>query len=334
MPTRRRFLRLAGSAAAMAPVMVPVMVPLEARRAWALDYPSRPVRIVVPFGPGGPTDIYARLVGQRLSEKLGRQFFVENITGGGGNIGALQVARSAPDGHTLLFTVSAFVTNVAFHHGKVPYDPVKDFTAIALPAASAMTIAVHPSLGVGTLADLITLARANPGQYPYATGGAGSQPHLTFERFRLSAGLDMTHVPYSGAGPAVAALVAGHVPVGISSLPPCVPHLEEGRLRGLVVTSRTRSQKVPGIPTAAEAAQPSLEGDQWIGALAPAGTPPDLVSLLHRSITGATARPDIRERLDDIDIYAVDGTPGNFTARIGSELEMWRRVVEEANLAG
>jgi tripartite-type tricarboxylate transporter receptor subunit TctC len=324
MHTRRRFLRQAGAAAAA--------IPVSTRDVRALDYPSRPVRIVVAFGPGGPTDIFARLVAQRLSDVFGKQFFVENVGGGGGNIGAMQAARSAPDGHTLLFTVSAFVTNVAFH-GKAPYDPVHDFTPVALPAASAMTIAVHPSLGVATLDEMIALVRANPGRYPFASGGAGSQPHLDFERFRLSLGLDMTHVPFSGAGPEVASLVAGHVQVGVSSLPPCVPHIQEGRLRGLVVTSRTHSQKLPGIPTAVEAGYPILEGDQWIGILAPAGTPGEIVQLLHRRITDATALPDMKERLDTVDIYAVPSTPEDFAARIRSELELWRRVVQEANLA-
>jgi tripartite-type tricarboxylate transporter receptor subunit TctC len=244
----------------------------------------------------------------------------------------MQVARAAPDGQTLLFTVSAFVSNVAFH-GKAPYDPVQDFTPVAAPAASAMTIAVHPSLGVTTLDELIALVRANPGRYPFASGGAGAQPHLAFERFRLSLGLDMTHVPFPGAGPEVAALMAGHVQIGISSLPPCVPLIQEGRLRGLVVTSRTRSQRVPDIPTALEAGYPILEGDQWIGVLAPAGTPAEIVRLLHHSIAGATALPDVKERLDAVDIYTVDGTPEDFAARIRSELEMWRRVVQEANLA-
>ena len=325
MPTRRRFLGFAGSAAAA--------LPLAAGAARALDYPSRPVRIVVAFGPGGPTDIYARIVAQRLSETLGRQFFVENVSGGGGNIGALQVARAAPDGHTLLFTVSAFVSNVAFHHGKVPYDLVRDFAPVAVPAASAMTIAVNPSLAVATLDELVALVRAHPGQYPFSSGGAGSQPHLAFERFRLSLGLDMTHVPYPGAGPEVAALVAGHVPIGMSSLPPCVPHLQDGHLRGLVVTSATRSQKVPDIPTAVEAGHPSLQGDQWIGVLAPGGTPDDLVGVIHRSITAVTALPDVKERLDAIDLYAVHGTPADFAARITTELAMWRGVVEDGKLA-
>jgi tripartite-type tricarboxylate transporter receptor subunit TctC len=323
MATRRRFLQLAGAAAA---------VPGSSTGAGALDYPTRPVRIVVSFGPGGPTDVFARLVAPRLSERFGRQFFVENIAGGGGNIGAAQVARAAPDGHTLLFTVSAFGSNVAFH-GKAPYDPVQDFAPVATPAASAMVIAVHPSLGVGSIDELVALVRANPGRYPFASGGSGAQPHLAFERFRLSFGLDMTHVPFAGAGPEVAALVAGHVQIGMSSLPPCVPQLQEGRLRGLVVTSKTRSSSVPDIPTAAEAGHPVLEGEQWIGVLAPAGTPGEIVRLLHRSVVDAVALPDVKERLAAVDIYALASTPEDFAERIRSELETWRRVVREAHLA-
>jgi tripartite-type tricarboxylate transporter receptor subunit TctC len=328
MQTRRRFLQRAGAAAAASAAAVSVSI----SRVRALDYPTRPVRIVVSFGPGGPTDILARLVEPRLSERFGQRFIVENVPGGGGNIGAAQVARAAPDGHTLLFTVSAFVSNVAFH-GKVPYDPVKDFAPIAVPAASAMAVVVHPSLGLGSIDELVALVRANPGRYPFASGGSGAQPHLAFERFRLSAGLDMIHVPFTGAGPEVAALVAGHVQIGMSSLPPCVPHLQEGRLRGLVVTSKTRSLSVPAIPTAAEAGHPILEGDQWIGVLAPAGTPGEIVSLLHRSITDVAALPGVRDRLAAVDIYGVRETPEEFAARIRGELETWRRVVREGHLA-
>src|SRR5882724_8452249 len=177
---RRQFLKLAG-AAAVAPAFL--------RSAAALDYPTRQVRIVVPFGPGGPTDIFARLAAQKWSEQLGKQFYVEDIGGGGGNIGTAQVARAAPDGHTILFTVSAFVTNPAFQ-GKAPYDPVRDFAAVALPVASAIAIVVHPSLPAKTLKEMVDLVRANPGKYTFASGGAGAQPHLAFERFRLSLGLD------------------------------------------------------------------------------------------------------------------------------------------------
>jgi tripartite-type tricarboxylate transporter receptor subunit TctC len=290
------------------------------------------VRIVISWGPGGPTDVFVRLVAPRLSDQLGRTFFVEYVPGGTGTIGATQVARSTPDGHTLLATVSAFVTNVAFN-GKAPYDPVQDFAPVAVPVASAMAIVVHPSLGIATLDELIALIRARPGRYTFASGGVGAQPHLTFERFRVSLGLDIGHVPFSGAGPEVASLVAGHTPIGIIGLPTCMPHIQEGRLRGLVLTSKMRSQKAPDIPTAAEAGHPVLEGDQWVGILAPARTPGEIVQLLHRSIIGIAALPEVDDRLAELDFYEIAGAPEDFAGRIRSELDTWRRVVRDAHLA-
>src|SRR5215813_3450060 len=196
---RRNFLHLAAGAAAL---------PAVSRVAWAQTYPSRPVRLIVPFAPGGPTDVFARLIAQKFSAEFGKQFYVENIAGGAGNIGTAQAARAAPDGHTILVTVSAFVTNPAFL-GKAPYDPIRDFAPVAVPIASAITIVVNPSVPARTLAELVALIRANPGKYSYASGGAGAQPHLAFEQFRVSLGLDVVHVPFTGAGPAVAAVVAG-----------------------------------------------------------------------------------------------------------------------------
>jgi tripartite-type tricarboxylate transporter receptor subunit TctC len=322
MQTRRRFLQLAGVTAA---------VPISFQRALALDYPTRPVRIIVAFAPGGPTDIFGRIAALKLSEQFGKQFYVENIAGGGGNIAAAQTARAAPDGHTILFTVSGFVTNPAFQ-GKAPYDPVTDFAPVAVPIASAIAIVVHPSLGVRTLDELVTLIRANPGRYAYASGGAGVQPHLTFEQFRGSLGLDIVHVPFGGAGPAVASIVAGHTPIGVSSLPPCVPYIQEGSLRALVLSSTKRSRRLPDIPTAAEAGYPVFTGDQWVGVLAPAGTPDEIVTLLHRSIVDIIKLPDVKERLDALDFYEIESTPREFAERIKVEFESWRKVVETAHI--
>jgi tripartite-type tricarboxylate transporter receptor subunit TctC len=319
---RREVLQLTGAALA---------APLVSHRALALDYPTRAVKIVVAFGPGGPTDIFGRIMAQKLSEELGKQFYVENVGGGGGNIGAAQVARAEPDGHTILFTVSAFVTNPAFL-GKAPYDPIKDFAPVAVPVASAITIVVHPSLNVKTLAELVTLVKANPGKYPYASGGAGAQPHLAFEQFRLAAGLDVIHVPFGGAGPAVASIVAGHTPIGVSSLPPCVPFIKDGTLRALVLSSAKRSQKLPDIPTAAEVGYPVFAGDQWLGVLVPAGTPPEIVDLLHRRIVAITALPDVKERLDALDFYDIDSTPAAFANRIKVELAAWTEVIRSAHI--
>jgi tripartite-type tricarboxylate transporter receptor subunit TctC len=318
---RRRFLKLAGAAA----------VPLMLRRASALDYPSRPVRIVVAFAPGGPTDIFGRIAAQKLAERLGRQFYVENVGGAGGNIAAAQVARAAPDGYTILFTVSALVTNPAFL-GKTPYDPVKDFRPVAVPLASAISIIVHPSVPARTLKELITLVAANPGKYTYASGGAGVQPHLTFERFRMSLGLDIVHVPFAGAGPAVAAVIAGHTPIGVSSLPPCVPYIMDGSLCALVVSSQKRAERLPDIPTAAEAGYPVFTGDQWLGILAPAGTPDEIIDLLHRDIVEITADPQVKERLAALDFYEIDSTPRQFAERIKLEYQRWREVIAAAHI--
>jgi len=322
MPTRRRFLKLAG---------VTAVAPISLQSAWSLDYPTRPVRIIVAFVPGGPSDIFGRIAAQKLSEQFGKQFYVENISGGGGNIAAAQAARAAPDGHTILVTVSAFVTNPAFL-GKAPFDPIRDFAPVAIPIASAITIVVNPSLGVATLDQLITLVRANPGRYTFASGGTGAQPHLAFEQFRVSLGLDIVHVPFGGAGTAVASTVAGHTPICVSSLPPCVPHIQEGTLRALVLSSKKRSQRLPDIPTAAEAGYPIFTGDQWLGILVPAGTPEEIVRLLHRSIVDITMLPDVKERLDTLDFYEIQSTPEEFAERIKRELESWRKVVDAAHI--
>jgi tripartite-type tricarboxylate transporter receptor subunit TctC len=322
MQTRRRFLQFTGAGAA---------APICFRRALALDYPTRAVRVVVAFVPGGPSDIFGRIAAQKLSEQFGKQFYVENVSGGGGNIAAAQTARAAPDGHTILVTVSALVTNPAFL-GKAPYDPIRDFAPVAIPIASAITIVVHPSLGVRTIDELITLVRANPGRYTFSSGGAGAQPHLAFEQFRLSVGLDIVHVPFGGAGASVASVVAGHIPVGVSSLPPCVPHIQEGTLRALVLSSTKRSQRLPDIPTAAEAGYPIFTGDQWLGILVPAGTSEEIVSLLHRSIVNITRLPDVKERLDALDFYEIQSTPQEFAERIKLEYESWGKVVETAHI--
>jgi tripartite-type tricarboxylate transporter receptor subunit TctC len=245
---RRSFLLLAAGTAAL---------PVVSRAAWAQAYPSRPVRLIVPFAPGGPTDVFARLIAQKFSAEFGKQFYVENVAGGAGNIGTAQAARAAPDGYTILLSVSAFVTNPAFL-AKAPYDPIKDFAPVALPVASAIALVIHPSVPAKTLAELVALIRANPGKYSYASGGAGAQPHLAFEQFRVSLGLDVVYVPFTGAGPAIAAVVANQVPIAISSLPPAMPQIKEGSLRALALTSKSRSRKLPDIPTASEAGYPIL----------------------------------------------------------------------------
>jgi tripartite-type tricarboxylate transporter receptor subunit TctC len=319
---RRSFLLLAAGTAAL---------PVVSRAAWAQAYPSRPVRLIVPFAPGGPTDVFARLIAQKFSAEFGKQFYVENVAGGAGNIGTAQAARAAPDGYTILLSVSAFVTNPAFL-AKAPYDPIKDFAPVALPVASAIALVIHPSVPAKTLAELVALIRANPGKYSYASGGAGAQPHLAFEQFRVSLGLDVVYVPFTGAGPAIAAVVANQVPIAIGSLPPAMPQIKAGSLRALALTSKSRSQKLPDIPTAAEAGYPILEGDQWLGVFLPAATPEEIIAILHRKIVEYVAQPDMKERLDSLDFYSVESTPKQFAERIKAEFETWRKVIQAANI--
>jgi tripartite-type tricarboxylate transporter receptor subunit TctC len=321
MQSRRQFLQIAGA----------LGVAASAQRARALDYPNRPVRIIVPFLPGGTSDIFARIAAQGLSDLFGKYFYVENVGGDDGYIATAQARRAPPDGYTMLFTPSSFVTSLALK-GNVPYDPVKDFAPVIAPVASAFTVAVHPSLRVRTLDELIAFIKANPGRYSYASGGAGAQPHLTFERFRRSAGLDIAHAAFGSGRSAIASIITGHIPVCIVSLPNCIPHVQEGRLRALMVSSMTRSQKLPDVPTAEEAGYPMLTGDQWQGVLAPAGTPREVIAVLHRSIAGIIALDDIRERLIALDFYELQSTPEEFAERIKSELQSWRALVREAQL--
>lgn len=229
---RRQFFNLAGGAAAL---------PLLPRLAFALDYPTRSVRVIVAFAPGGVTDTFARLMAQKLGEHLGKQFYVENIAGATGNIGTGQAAKAAPDGYTLLFAFSSYVVNPTLF-GKVPYDPYNDFEPVTLAVVSTTVVTVHPSVPAKTVKDLVALIRANPGKYSYSSAGAGTQAHLAGEQFRVSLGLDLVHVPFNGGGPAIAAVVGGHIPIGFGSPAASIPQIKEGNVRALAITSKRRSQ--------------------------------------------------------------------------------------------
>ena len=319
---RRRFLGIAAGAAALA---------AGPRIAWTQSYPARPVRVVVPFAPGGPTDIFARLIVQKLSEQLGKQFYIENVAGASGSIGTAQVAKAPPDGHTILFNVSSFAINPVFF-SKVPYDPFKDFEPITLAATNDVVIVVHPSVAARTVAELVALIKAGPAKFAFASGGTGAVTHLMGEQLKLSLGLDLVHVPYNGAGPAIAAVVAGHVPMAISSTPPASAHIGEGRLRAIAVTGETRSQSLPDVPTMAEAGYPETKGDQWVGVLAPAGTPKDIIAVLNREIAKALASPDIKERFPTLGFTPVGSSPEEFASLIRSDMDRWGKVIRAANL--
>jgi tripartite-type tricarboxylate transporter receptor subunit TctC len=323
---RRRFLGLAGIAAAL-----PVVSPMASMQARAQSYPARPVRMIVPFAPGGPTDVFARLIAQKLSENLGKQFYIDNVVGATGNVGTGQAAKAAPDGHTVLFAFSSYVVNPTLFE-KVPYDPHKDFDPVTLAVSSTTVLSVNPSVPAKTVKELVDLIRSGTGKYSYATGGAGSQTHLAGEQFRLSLGLDLVHVPFNGGGPAIAAVVAGHTPIGFNALTPAVPQIKDGRLRALAITSKTRSQSMPDVPTMTEAGYPDIQGDTWVGILVPAGTPKDIVALLHRETAKIIALPDVKERLAALGFEPVVSTPEEFGKHINAEIELWGKVIRAANI--
>lgn len=316
---RRRLLFLAGATMA-APSL-----------AWAQAYPAHAVRAIVPFPPGGATDIVARPIVQELSKRLGQPFIVENVPGASGDIGTARAAKAAPDGYTLLFAYSSHVVNLSLFD-KVPYDPVRDFAPITLAAASPAVLSVHPAFPAKTLEELIALIKANPGKYTYASGGTGTQPHLAAEQLRLSLGLDIAHVPYNGGGPALVSMIAGHTPVGFTTLPPTVPHIKSGKLRALAIAGAKRSRSVPDVPTMAEAGYPDVDGDTWVGVFAPAGIDTQLVALLNREIVGILSQSTMKERLMDLGYEPVGSRPDEFAAQIRTEIAKWAKLIRSAGI--
>jgi tripartite-type tricarboxylate transporter receptor subunit TctC len=300
---------------------------MAAAQAW----PARPVRLIVPFPPGGTTDIFARIAAQKLSEHFGKQFYIENIAGATGNVGAAQVARATPDGYTVLFTFSSYVVNPTLF-AKLPFDPNKDLMPVTLAVAATNVLTINPSVPARNLGDLIALIKSNPGKYNYASGGVGTQAHLLGEMLRLSLALDIVHVPFNGGGPEIASIVAGHTPIGWSALVSAAQQIKAGQLLALAVASKTRSQLFPEIPTTAEAGYPDIQGDSWVGVLVPAGTPNEIIGLLHREMVTILALPDVKERLPALGFEVVASTPGEFATRIKAEIESWAKVIRAANI--
>jgi len=299
--------------------------------ATAQGYPNRPVRIVVGFTAGGPTDAIARIVAQKLSDSLGQQFVVENMGGAGGNTAAGQVARATPDGYTIMAISTGFVVNPSLY-AKVPYDPIKDFAPISLVAASPNIVVVNPSVPAKTLSELVQLIRDNPGKYSFAGPGVGSTPHLGGELFRLAFKLDLVHVPFAGAGPAVQATVGGHTPIAFTALPSSLSAVQAGQLRALGIAASKRAASMPDVPTFAEQGITDQDAETLTGIVAPAGTPKEIVDLLYREIAKAVAQPEVRERLTTLGFDPVANTPDEFGARIKLEIDKWGKVVRDAKL--
>ena len=300
--------------------------------AFAQTYPNKPVRMIVPFAAGGPVDVVARLVGQKLSEKLGQQFVIDNQVGAGGNIGMGNGARAAPDGYTILFVSSSYVVNPSLY-AKVPYDPAKDLIPVTVAGDIPNTLVVHPSVPAQNVKELVAVMKANPGKYNnFAHAGVGTTPHLSGELFKLTAGVDMVHVPFAGAGPAMQSTVAGHTPIMFTTLAPSVPQIKAGKLRSLAVMAAKRSPAVPDVPTMAEAGFPDQEANTFVAVLMPAGTPKPILDLLHGEIIAALKLPFIRERFSAIGVDVVGNTPDEFAALIRAEIPKWGTVIRDANI--
>jgi tripartite-type tricarboxylate transporter receptor subunit TctC len=297
----------------------------------AATYPNHQVKVIVPFAAGGPSDVIARLLAQKLFERLGQRFYVENHAGAGGNLGIAMAAREPADGYSLVVVSSSFVVNPSLY-AKVPYNPYKDFAPVTLAAASPNVLVVHPSVPARSVKELIELVRANPGKYVYAMPGAGTTPHLGGELFKLSLKLDMVTIPFGGAGPAIQSTTAGHTPIAFTALPPAAPMVQAGQLRALAVTSAKRSAALPDVPTMAEAGVPGQEADTLQGVLVPGGTPPAVIAKLNAEIVKIMALPEVRKQLDQLGFEPVADTPAEFAARIKQEVVRWAKVIDDAHI--
>jgi len=295
-------------------------------------YPTRQVRIVVPYPAGGPTDLIARLIAQKLGERLGQSFFVENIAGASGAVGAGQVAHAAPDGYTLLVSTNDFAV-ASVTNTNLPYDPVKNFAPVSLIATSPQVVAVNPSVPAKNLQELVELIKAAPDKYNYAAMGIGFG-QLSAERlFKLGLRLDsLPRVPFNGAAPAINSTLAGDTPILMMGLPPVAPYLSADKLRALAVTSATRSQAYPQIPTLAEAGVPNQSSELIIGMVAPAATPPQIIALLQKQIAEIVQLPDFKATLDKLSFQPVGSTSAQFADQIKNDIVVWSKVMKDANI--
>jgi tripartite-type tricarboxylate transporter receptor subunit TctC len=306
-----------------------VLVAFPASAQNADTYPSRAVKVIVPFPPGGITDLMARILAQKLSVKLAQSFYIENHGGGGGNIGTLMAAQAAPDGYTLLITSSALVLNPVLQ--KVAYDPVESFEAISVPSTSPTSLLVHPRLKAHSVGDLIELIKEEK-RATYASAGIGTVNHLAGELFRLSTGLEITHIPFPGAGPALSSVVGGHTPIAFLALPSVTPFMREKSIRVLAVTSATRWSATPEIPTLSELGFSDVVAETFIFVMAPKGTPQSVVDKINRAIADIVQAPEVHERFEVLGFSPVGSSPSETAGRVRQELEKWSGVVTKANL--
>jgi tripartite-type tricarboxylate transporter receptor subunit TctC len=319
---RRHFICLAGAA---------ISGPALPRAALAQSYPARAVRAIVPFAAGGPTDAIARVIAQKLSDRWNKQIYVENIPAGASNVGTGAAAKAPPDGYTLVFVTTGFVINPSLY-AKLSYDPIKDFTPVTLVADSPHVLVLHPSLPARSVKELVDLVKASPGKYTYASPGTGQSGQLAGELFKRTLGLDLGHVPYNGAAPAIMSAIGGHTPIAFVALPSAAANIKDGTLRALAVTSSKRSTAFPEVPTMAESGIRDQESVFIQGILFPAGTPKEIVDLWHREVARIVALPDVREGLTAMSFEPVVNTPVEFGSWIKAQVPRWAEVIRNANI--
>lgn len=299
--------------------------------AFAQDYPSKPIRLVVPQPPGGPTDIVARLVAQKLSERLGQQVVVDNKPGAGSNIGTEIVAKAPKDGYTLVMATVQHIVN-PFLFASMPFDPVKDFAPISLMTKAYIVLVVNPDVPVKNVRELLAYAKATPGGVSWASAGNGGTSHLALELLKVEAGIPATHVPYKGTPPALADVMGGRVPVMFDGVVTSLPQIKAGKLRPLAVASLTRSPLLPDVPTMTEAGVPGFEAVGLAGILAPAGTPPAIVERLSREIAAILRTPEVKSQLESMGLEVVASTPADFAAYIEADSKKWGKIIKDAGI--
>jgi tripartite-type tricarboxylate transporter receptor subunit TctC len=321
LPHRRQFLHLAAGAA---------VLPALSRIAKAQAYPTRPVRLVVPFAPGGTTDIIARLIALWLSERLGQQFVIENRPGAGGNIGAEAVVRATADGYTLLIAAGANAIGTSLYQN-LTFNFIRDIAPVAGLIRIPFVMEVNPSVPAKTVPEFIAYAKASPGKISMASSGIGTTPHVAGELFKMMAGVNMVHVPYRGAGPAIADLLGGQVQFMFGDMPPSIEHIRAGKLRALAVTTATRSEALPDLPTVSDYV-PGYEASTWYGVGAPKNTPPEIINRLNKEINAGLDDPKLKARIAEMGSMVLAGSPADFGKLIADETEKWGKVIRAANI--
>jgi tripartite-type tricarboxylate transporter receptor subunit TctC len=300
--------------------------------AHAQTYPSKPIMFVIGFAPGGPSDVMSRIVTDKMGQLLGQVFVIENRAGAAGNIAAQAVARAAPDGHTLLLATNGMLAGNQFIYKNIGYDPEKDFELISIVGQQPNVLFVNPSIEVKTLQEFVAYAKANPGKVNFGSGGVGTSGHLAGELLKSTLGFDMTHVPHRGTGPTIQAVVGNHIQAGFNPPAPLVGLIQSGQIRALAVTTLKRTAALPDVPAVAELGFPGFEAISWHSFVAPAGTPKEIISKLHKALTDTLNDPDTRKKLTDIGIDPVGNTPDEFRAYVKADIPKWEKIISAAGI--